>query len=115
MRPTAVVVDDHTSFRRYARRLLVAAGYEVVAEAEAAQSVIALTQHWHPALVLLDVVLPDGDGIDLANQLNAIAGTRVLLTSSRSRSDFGTALGDHHFVNKAELTIDGLAGLISSG
>lgn len=115
VRPTAVVVDDHASFRRYARRLLVAAGYEVVAEADAARSVVALAQQWHPALVLLDVVLPDGDGIDLANQLSGIAGTRVLLTSSRSRLDFGTALGDHPFVNKADITIDGLAGLISSG
>jgi len=115
VRPTALVVDDHESFRRYVRRLLVAAGYEVVGETDGAQSVLALAERLRPTLVLLDVVLPDGDGIEIAEQLDRLAGTSVLLTSSRTVSDFGTALGERLFVSKAELTIDRLARLASDG
>jgi two-component system OmpR family response regulator len=109
VRPTALVVDDHASFRRYVGRLLHAAGFDVVAEAEEAGPVVALAERLRPTLVLLDVVLPDGDGIDLAAQLDGLSGTTVLLTSSRARSDFGAALGEYHFVSKADLSIDCLA------
>jgi DNA-binding response OmpR family regulator len=109
VRPTALVVDDHESFRRYVRQLLVAAGYDVVGETDGAGSVVALAEQLRPTLVLLDVVLPDGDGIDIASQLDRLAGTSVLLISSRTLSDFGTALGERPFVNKAELTIECLA------
>jgi two-component system response regulator DegU len=115
VRPTALVVDDHASFRHYVRRLLDAAGFEVVAEAEEARPVVALAERLRPTLVLLDVVLPDGDGIDLAAQLRGLSGTTVLLTSSRARSDFGTALGEHRFVSKADLSIDCLARMARDG
>jgi DNA-binding NarL/FixJ family response regulator len=115
VRPTALVVDDHASFRHYVRRLLDAAGFEVVAETGTAHPVVALVERLRPTLVLLDVVLPDGDGIDLAAQLSGLSGTRVLLTSSRGRSEFGAALGEHHFVSKADLSIDCLARMASGG
>ena len=115
MRPTALVVDDHASFRHYVRRLLDAAGFDVVAEAEAARPVVALAERLRPTLVLLDIVLPDGDGIDLAAQLRGLSGTTVLLTSSRVRSDFGSALDEHQFVTKADLSIDCLARMAGDG
>jgi CheY-like chemotaxis protein len=115
VRPTALVVDDHESFRRYVRRLLVAAGYEVVGETDGATSVVALVEKLRPTLVLLDVVLPDGDGIEVAAQLDGLAGTNVVLTSSRTASDLGTALGARRFVSKAELTIDRLARMAGDG
>ena len=115
VRPTALVVDDQESFRRYVGRLLVAAGYEVVAEADGAQSVVALVEQLRPTLVLLDVLLPGRDGIDLAADLDGVAGINVVLISSRARSDFGTALGERRFVSKSELTIECLARMATDG
>ncbi|HEY7074098.1 MAG TPA: response regulator transcription factor [Solirubrobacteraceae bacterium] len=58
MPATALVVDDHASFRRSARRLLEAAGYEVVGEAGDGSAALAAVRTLAPDLVLLDVVLP---------------------------------------------------------
>ena len=74
------MVDDHESFRRFACRLLAAAGYDVVGEADGAEAAVAEAHRLRPALVLLDVMLPDGNGIEAADRLSDLAGTRVLLT-----------------------------------
>jgi CheY-like chemotaxis protein len=115
VRPTALVVDDHESFRRLASRLLVAAGYEVVGEADGAEAAIEAAGRLHPGLVLLDVMLPDGDGFEVADKLMSLAGTRVLLTSSRSRTDFGTAVEGRWFLAKSDLTIELLATAMTDG
>jgi CheY-like chemotaxis protein len=115
VRPTALVVDDHESFRRFASRLLAAAGYDVVGEADGTEAAIEAARRLRPALVLLDVMLPDGDGIEAADRLADLAGTRVLLTSSRSRADFGAALADRWFLPKSDLTIARLAEAATDG
>ena len=58
VRPTALIVDDHPTFRRMAHRLLGAAGYQVVGEASDAQSAVAAVRRMRPQFVLLDVLLP---------------------------------------------------------
>lgn len=98
-----------------ASRLLVAAGYDVVGEADGAEAAVEAARRLRPALVLLDILLPDGDGIETADQLAALDGTRVLLTSSRSRSDFGAALADRWFLAKSDLTIARLATATTDG
>jgi DNA-binding NarL/FixJ family response regulator len=93
MARTALIVDDHAGFRASARRLLTACGYEVVGEAGDAASARAAVERLSPWLVLLDVVLPDGDGIELAGQLEEVPGDRrVVLVSSREREELATAL-----------------------
>ncbi|MDQ1614932.1 MAG: hypothetical protein QOJ60_871 [Actinomycetota bacterium] len=111
MRPTAIVVDDHASFRAFAARLLTAAGFDVVAEADGAATGLDQVRELRPDLVLLDVVLPDGDGVEVARSLGDQAATHVLLTSSRTTEELGDAVAAYHFVTKADLTIAGLARL----
>jgi DNA-binding NarL/FixJ family response regulator len=67
-----------------ARRLslLVARGYEVVGQASSAAEGMALASAIRPDAVLLDVNLPDGDGLALTVRLAAARGPRILLTSS---------------------------------
>lgn len=77
-----LIVDDDPSFRRSARALLIARGYLVVGEAEGAREGIALACAIQPDAVLLDVNLPDGDGLSVAAHLSANRGMRVVLTSS---------------------------------
>jgi DNA-binding NarL/FixJ family response regulator len=111
-----VIVDDHASFRRFARLLLLAAGFDVVGEAAGAESARALIELLHPDAVLLDVMLPDGSGLDVARELTGDPGSpRVVLTSSRSRSDFAGSFdlpGGCTFIAKHELSGPALAELL---
>ena len=111
MRPTAIVVDDHPSFRKMARRLLTAAGYDVVGEAADAAGAVTAASDCHPAFVLLDVLLPDGSGLDVADLIGGPGAPVVLLVSSRAAADFGPVLDGREFVTKSELTVERLRGL----
>jgi CheY-like chemotaxis protein len=114
---TVLVVDDHPSFRRSARRLLEAAGFAVVDEAEDGTSALAAVRTWRPDVVLLDVLLPDTTGFDLAERLSSEpASPVVVLTSSRSAADFGSALSRSRargFIAKRDLTANALAELVN--
>ena len=67
-----LVVDDHASFRRSARELLAAEGFDVVGEAEdGTTSALALAARLVPEVVLLDVQLPDLDGFAVTERLLA--------------------------------------------
>jgi CheY-like chemotaxis protein len=116
MGATVLVVDDHPSFRRFARRLLESAGYVVVGVAEDGASAIAAARAHRPDLVLLDVMLPDMTGFEVAREL-AAAPERplVVLTSSRSASEFGSLVRSEHargFISKRDLTVAALAALV---
>jgi DNA-binding NarL/FixJ family response regulator len=82
MESTVLIVDDDPQFRRAAAELLAARGYRVVGEAGSAAEGLALVSALRPGAVLLDVNLPDGDGLSVAAQLSADGGPRVLLTST---------------------------------
>ena len=70
MARTVLIVDDHAGFRRTARRMLEAEGYEVVGEAPDGRSAKAMTPELDPEVVILDVGLPDCDGFELAPRLS---------------------------------------------
>ncbi|HEY6015376.1 MAG TPA: response regulator transcription factor [Gaiellaceae bacterium] len=103
-----LVVDDHPSFRRCARTLLAAEGFEVVAEAEDGETALALAEELRPELVLLDIQLPDVDGFEVASRLLALdPGLAIVLVSSRDRADYGSLVersGARGFVSKADLS-----------
>jgi len=111
-----LVVDDHPSFRRFARRLLEAAGYEVVAEAADGASAREVVRRQRPDLVLLDVLLPDTSGFELAEELHVESGGPVVvLTSSRSASEFDGAIkrsSARAFITKRDLTPAAIADLL---
>ena len=70
---TVLVVDDSAAFRASARRLLEARGYEVVGVAGDVASGLAKARELQPDCVLMDVNLPDGDGITAAGELDGPA------------------------------------------
>jgi DNA-binding NarL/FixJ family response regulator len=109
---TVLIVDDHAGFRRAARALLEAEGYRVVAESATGGDALEAAHRLHPELILLDVGLPDLDGLEVCRRL-AGTGPTVVLTSSRDASDYPGVerLGARGFIPKSELSGDALAAL----
>jgi DNA-binding NarL/FixJ family response regulator len=116
MAMTVLIVDDHPSFRTSARRVLEDAGYQVIGEAENGESGLAAARTLRPAVVLLDVQLPDLDGFDVAERLTSVHnGPDVVLTSSRDGSEFPGLVarsGARGFLPKDELSGPALAALL---
>lgn len=115
MAARVLIVDDHPGFRTAARRLLEAAGYDVVGEAQDGASAVAAARALRPDVVLLDVQLPDFDGFEVAERLAAELDSAVVLTSSRDWSDYGRPLACTPacgFVPKAELSGERIAAAL---
>jgi DNA-binding NarL/FixJ family response regulator len=115
MPQTVLIVDDHAGFRLAARALLEAEGFDVVGESATGYEGLEAVIRLRPDLVLLDVGLPDLDGIEVAGRLHASpGGPAVVLTSSRDASDYPPHFehcGARGFIGKAELTGPALAAL----
>ena len=116
MTRTVLIVDDHESFRSFARALLEAEGFEVTGEAPDGESAIEEVARLHPEVVLLDVQLGDGiDGFEVARRLaEQPEAPIVVLTSSRDASDYGTKLTEspvNGFIPKRNLSGDALGEL----
>ena len=85
-----MIIDHHLSCRASARHVLEDAGFVVIGEEQDGASGLAAATVMGPAVVLLDVQLPDFDGFDVATRLTSQAdGPAVVLTSSRDGSEFG--------------------------
>jgi DNA-binding NarL/FixJ family response regulator len=110
MQHRVLIVDDHPAFRRTARLLLEAEGFDVVGEAADGAAALEAAERLAPAVVLLDVQLPDIDGFDVAARLTGPANgdaPAIVMTSSRDGADFGLLVeqsGARGFVPKGELS-----------
>jgi DNA-binding NarL/FixJ family response regulator len=117
MSETVLIVDDHAGFRTCAREFLEAAGFTVVGEAADAASGIAAVADLHPDVVLLDVQLPDIDGVRAAKQIAARdGGTAIVLTSSRDLADCSGPLDDtpaRGFLLKSDLSGEAIRELVA--
>jgi CheY-like chemotaxis protein len=83
MDPSVLVVDDDEEFRELAERILNACGLRVVAAVGTVESARGAAIRLMPDAALVDVTLPDGDGIALAAELTALPWhPRVMLTST---------------------------------
>lgn len=114
--PTILVVDDNPGFRARARRWLEAEGFDVVAEAGDGAAALAAVREHRPAIVLLDVQLPDISGLEVAERLAAEpTPPMVVLTSTRDAADFGDRVarsGARGFVPKSQFSGDAVAALV---
>jgi CheY-like chemotaxis protein len=109
-----LIVDDDQRFRGIARRLLENEGFDVVGEAEDGEAALAAVRELEPDVVLLDIQLPDLDGLEVAERLANAGGPAVVLTSTREECDFGPQLkesGARGFVPKDELSAERIAKL----
>lgn len=72
--------------RRFIRASLSSHGYRVI-EAERASEVVTLLTGHNPDLLLLDLGLPDGDGLELTKQIREWSRIPILIISARGRED----------------------------
>jgi DNA-binding NarL/FixJ family response regulator len=110
------VVDDDAGYRVCLRRLLELEGYTVVGEAADGFSALAQVRDVQPAVALVDVHLPDIDGLELASRLTALPnGPLVILMSSYDGSDLAPYISQsaaRGFVPKDELSREAIEGLL---
>jgi two-component system response regulator DevR len=86
---TLLVVDDHEVVRQGLVALLDRrAGFQVVAEAGTAAEALEQARRFHPDLVVMDVRLPDGSGVEACRDIRSeLPDTRVVMLTSYPDED----------------------------
>lgn len=97
-----LIVDDEPALQRMVQEILHQAGYETDAALSCAQAL----ERFHivnPDAVLLDVMLPDGDGFSLFEKLRDIRDVPVLFLSARDEDEArlrGLGMGADDYITK---------------
>jgi DNA-binding response OmpR family regulator len=79
---TILVVEDETSIASFVAAYLRNAGYAVTTAATAQAALIHLAGE-SPALVILDLNLPDGDGVELCRRIRKTSDVPILMLTAR--------------------------------
>jgi DNA-binding NarL/FixJ family response regulator len=84
------LVDDHVLFREGLKAIISRKSqYDIIGEAGNAKEAIQLIRELHPDLILLDIALPDRNGIELTNEIRKISPeSRILIVSMHTRIDY---------------------------
>ncbi len=77
-----LVVDDEVPIRRLLRTTLEAHRFEIIEAANAAQALVTARNH-KPDLILLDLGLPDRDGLEVLAELRAESALPIIVLTSR--------------------------------
>lgn len=86
-RTRIIIADDESLIRMDLREMLANLGYLVVGEAGDGQSAINLTWELRPDIVIMDIKMPDVDGIEAARILTQERLSPVLLLSAYSQQE----------------------------
>ncbi len=84
--PLVLVVEDEVQMRRFLRAALGANGFRLV-EAGTASEALSLAPGHNPDVVLLDLGLPDGDGLDVTRRLREWCKAPIIVLSARGREE----------------------------
>lgn len=81
-----LVVEDEPQMRRFIRASLTSHGYRLVEAGSAAEATALATSH-NPELILLDLGLPDGDGLELTRVVRGWSRVPIIVISARGREE----------------------------
>lgn len=89
-----LLADDHPMLRDGLRRSLTDEGFEIVGEASDGHEAVALAGELHPDVVLMDVTMPECDGVEATSRIHAAQPdvTVVMLTMHADRDVLRSAL-----------------------
>jgi two-component system, OmpR family, KDP operon response regulator KdpE len=79
-----LVIEDDSQIRRFLRATLTNQGYKLI-EATTAREGMNLVAQRHPDLIILDLGLPDKDGLDVARSLREWSNTPIIVLSARDQ------------------------------
>ncbi|ATD69322.1 MULTISPECIES: response regulator transcription factor [Gordonia] len=99
---SVLVVDDEPHIRRVLRGYLEADGYDVIEAATGSQA-LTLVQSRCPDLVLLDIRLPDLDGLEVLRSIRGFSDVYVVLVTARAEEVdklVGLAVGADDYITK---------------
>ena len=99
---TVLVVDDEEAIAEAVRARLESEGYRVIVAADGPQAIEQHAEH-HPDLVVLDLMLPGMDGLEVCKQIQRDGWTPVLmLTAKTEEADkvAGFAVGADDYLTK---------------
>lgn len=85
-----LVVDDHPLFREgFCARLMRDTAIQTIEEAGTAAEALNKAEQIQPDLVVLDISLPDKNGLELAREIHSLCpGTRIMIVSMHSEIDY---------------------------
>ncbi len=83
-RPTILVIEDEPEIRRFLRASLEAEGYRVAESSTAHRGVIDAGTH-RPDVVIVDLGLPDFDGVQVVRQVRQWSAVPILILSARTQ------------------------------
>lgn len=89
-----LVIEDEPQMRRFLRAMLRANAYQVV-EAETAREGLAQAAGRNPEVILLDLGLPDADGVEVARQLRRSTRAPIIVISARGKEQDKVAALDN--------------------
>ena len=99
-----LIADDHEVIRTGLASLLAGTDIEIVAEAANGKDAIKQAEKFHPDIVLLDIRMPDGDGLSTLEKLRAkVPDSRVVMLSTYDNPTYvarAVALGASDYVLK---------------
>jgi two-component system KDP operon response regulator KdpE len=84
--PLVLLVEDEAPMRKFIRASVTSHDYRLI-EADRAGQVTALVTSHNPNLVLMDLGLPDGDGVDLTKSLREWSRVPIIVISARGREE----------------------------
>ena len=82
--PVVLLIEDEPQMRRFLRAALESHDYRLV-EATTSRDGLAQATSRNPDIILLDLGLPDGDGLDLARRIREWSVTPIIVISARGR------------------------------
>jgi len=97
-----LIVEDDQYIARFTSMSLRKEGYEVLEASTCAEALFLFSSH-HPDIVLLDLGLPDRDGLDFLREIRAFSETPVLIVSARGQENEKIAaldLGANDYITK---------------
>jgi DNA-binding NarL/FixJ family response regulator len=90
-KPRVLLADDHAPLQ-VALRQLLEPECELVGRAAAVSELLAEAHRWHPDVVVVDLLLPESDGIDACRQLKAaLPAIRIVMLTAMDDADIRQA------------------------
>lgn len=98
-----LVMDDEPELRRMLEGVLRSEGYREVRAAATVADALSAAREWRPHALILDVMMPDGDGFALLKEVRGFTNAPVLFLSARDEDDArlrGLGLGADDYITK---------------